>query len=39
MDNMFMNSENSNKFEPHTLLLNLLNKIDLNRRDKYVVLC
>ena len=35
MDTMFMNSENSKISDPHRLLLNLLDKIDLKRRDKY----
>ena len=33
-----MNSKNSKTFEPHGLLLNLSNKIDLKRSDKYVAL-
>ena len=36
MDTMFMNSENSKKMDPHGLLLNLSNKINLKRNDKYV---
>ena len=31
-----MNSENSNTSDPHRLLLNLSDKIDLKRSDKYV---
>ena len=33
-----MNSENSKASDPHGLLLSLSNKIDLRRKDKYVVL-
>ena len=33
-----MNYENSKTSEPHRLLLNLADKIGLNRNDKYVVL-
>ena len=33
-----MNSENSKTSEPHTLLLNLVNKINLKGSDKYVAL-
>ena len=36
MDAIFMNSENSKTSDPHRLLLNLLNKINLKRSDKYV---
>ena len=32
-----MNSENSKTSDRHRLLLNLLDKIDLKRSDKYVV--
>ena len=38
MDTIFMNSENSKASDPHGLLLSLSNKIDLRRKDKYVVL-
>ena len=38
MDTIFMNFENSKTFDPHRLLLNLLNKINLKRSDKYVAL-
>ena len=31
-----MNSGNSKTSDPHTLILNLLDKINLKRRDKYV---
>ena len=37
MDTIFMNSESS-KTSDKTLLLNLSNKINLKRRDKYVAL-
>ena len=33
-----MNSGNSQIFEPHKRLLNLSDKINLNRKDKYVAL-
>ena len=33
-----MNSKNSGASDPHRLLLNLVNKINLNRSDKYVAL-
>ena len=38
MDTVFMNSENSKTSDPHRLLLNLTDKIDLRRKDKYVAL-
>ena len=38
MDAMFMNSANSKTSDPHELLLNLSDKINLKRSDKYVVL-
>ena len=38
MDTIFMNSENSKSFYPHRLLLNLSEKINLRRSDKYVAL-
>ena len=38
MDTIFMNSENSKTSDPHRLLLNLANKINLKRNDKYVAL-
>ena len=38
MDTMFMNSKNSGTSDPHTLLLNLTDKINLKRSDKYVAL-
>ena len=33
-----MNSENSKTSESHRLLLNLTDKIDLRRKDKYIAL-
>ena len=38
MDTIFMNSENSKTSDPHRLLLNLTEKINLKRSDKYVAL-
>ena len=38
MGTTFMNSENSKTSEPHRLLLNLENKINLKRSEKYVIL-
>ena len=38
MDTLFMNSENSKLSDPHRLLLNLSDKINLKRSDKYVAL-
>ena len=38
MDTIFMNSKNSKISEPHRLLLNLTDKINLNRSDNYVKL-
>ena len=35
MDTMFMNSGNSKTSDPHRLLLNLSDKIDLKRKNKY----
>ena len=35
MDTIFMNSEDSKTSEPHRLLLNLADKINLKRSDKY----
>ena len=33
-----MNSEKSETSDPHRLLLNLTDKIDLRRKDKYIAL-
>ena len=38
MDTIFMNSENSKTSDPHRPLLNLLDKINFERSDKYVAL-
>ena len=38
MNNIFMNSENSNTNDPQRLLLNLTDKIDLRRKNKYIAL-
>ena len=38
MNTIFMNSENSKTSDPHRLLLNLTEKIDLRRKDKYIAL-
>ena len=38
MDVMFMNSENSKTPDSHRLLLNLFDKVDLRRKEKYVAL-
>ena len=38
MNTTLMNSKNSKTSHPHRLLLNLTEKINLKRRDKYVAL-
>ena len=38
MDTIYVNSENSKISEPHKLLLNLSDRINLKRCDKYVFL-
>ena len=38
MDTIFINSGNSKTSDSHRLLLNILDKINLKRRDKYVPL-
>ena len=38
MDTIFMNFENSKTSDPHRLLLNLSDKINLKTSDKYVAL-
>ena len=38
MDTIFMNSGNSKTSDPHRQLLNLADKINLKRSDKYVTL-
>ena len=36
MGTIFVKSENSKTFDPHRLLLNLTDKINSKRKDKYV---
>ena len=38
MDTIFMSSENSKTSDPHRLFLNLIDKINLKRSDKYFAL-
>ena len=38
MNTIFMNSKNSKTSYPHWLLLNLTDKIDLRKKDKYITL-
>ena len=38
MDTIFMNSENSETYDLHGLLLNLTDKLDLRTKDKYIAL-
>ena len=38
MDTIFMNSENNKTFNSHRLLLNLSDKIDLKKSDRFVAL-
>ena len=38
MDNTFLKSRNSVTFDPHRLLLNLTDKINIKKSDKYVAL-
>ena len=38
MNTKFMKSKNSKTSDPHRLLLNLTDKIDLRRKDKYIAL-
>ena len=38
MDTIFMNSENRKTPDPHRLLINLSDKVNLKRKDKYVPL-
>ena len=38
MNIIFMNSKNSETSDPHRLLLNPTDKIDLRRKDKYIAL-
>ena len=37
MDTIFRNSENSKTSEPHVLLLNLTDKLDLRRDEKSLI--
>ena len=37
MNTVFMNSENSKTFDPHRLLLNLTDKIDLRRKNNILI--
>ena len=36
MNTVFMNSENSKTSDPHRLLLNIRDKVDLKRKYKYI---
>ena len=36
MNTIFMNSKNSEKSDPHRLLLDFTDKIDLRKKDKYI---
>ena len=38
MDTVFMNSKNSETSDLHRLLLNLTDKLDLRRKNKYIAL-
>ena len=38
MDTIFMNSKNGKRSDTYRLLLNLLDKIELKRSDRYVAL-
>ena len=38
MDTIFMNSENNKTADPHRLILNLTDKINLKGNDKYVAI-
>ena len=38
MATIFMNSKNSETSDPHRLLLNLANRMNLKKSDKYVAL-
>ena len=37
MDTVFMNSENSKTSKPHVLIANLIDKIDLRKREKVLL--
>ena len=38
MDTRFINSENSKTYEPHVLILNLTDKLNLRRGEKSIAL-
>ena len=38
MDTIFMNSGNSKTTDPHRLLLNLTDQVNLKRSDRYIAL-
>ena len=38
MDTIFVNCRNSETYDPHRLLINLLDRINLKTKDKYFVL-
>ena len=38
MNTIFINSKNSKTSDPHRLLLNFTDKIDLRRKDRYIAL-
>ena len=38
MDTIFMNLENSKNYEPHVLMLNFTDKLDLRRGEKSIAL-
>ena len=38
MNTIFLNSKSSKTSDPHRLLVNLTDKIDLRRKDKYIAL-
>ena len=38
MDTKFINSKNSKRSDPHRLLLNLTDKLNLRKKDKYITL-
>ena len=38
MNTIFMNSNNSKTSDPYRILLNLTDKIELRRKDKYIAL-
>ena len=38
MNTIFMNCKNSKTYDPHRLLLNLTDKMNLRRKDNYIAL-